>query len=159
MANINRVILVGNLTRDPELRSTGSGLSVCTIRIAVNNRRKKGDTGEWVEEPNYFNVTAFGAQADNVARYLAKGRQVAVDGRLSWSEYEAKDGSGKRERVEVIADSVQFIGPREGGGGGGGGAASGGGDWGAHAAASEPAADLPDQWAGGGAAADDDIPF
>lgn len=159
MANINRVILVGNLTRDPELRSTGSGLSVCTIRIAVNNRRKKGDTGEWVEEPNYFNVTTFGAQADNVARYLAKGRQVAVDGRLSWSEYEAKDGSGKRERVEVIADSVQFIGPREGGGGGGGGAASGGGDWGAHAAASEPAADLPDQWAGGGAAADDDIPF
>ncbi|MFM7553236.1 MAG: single-stranded DNA-binding protein [Actinomycetota bacterium] len=159
MANINRVILVGNLTRDPELRSTGSGLSVCTIRIAVNNRRKKGDTGEWVEEPNYFNVTTFGAQADNVARYLAKGRQVAVDGRLSWSEYEAKDGSGKRERVEVIADSVQFIGPREGGGGGGGGAASGGGDWGAPAAASEPAADLPDQWAGGGAAADDDIPF
>ncbi|MFM7247393.1 MAG: single-stranded DNA-binding protein [Actinomycetota bacterium] len=159
MANINRVILVGNLTRDPELRSTGSGLSVCTIRIAVNNRRKKGDTGEWVEEPNYFNVTTFGAQADNVARYLAKGRQVAVDGRLSWSEYEAKDGSGKRERVEVIADSVQFIGPREGGGGGGGGAASGGGEWGAPAAASEPAADLPDQWAGGGAAADDDIPF
>lgn len=159
MANINRVILVGNLTRDPELRSTGSGLSVCTIRIAVNNRRKRGDTGEWVEEPNYFNVTTFGAQADNVARYLAKGRQVAVDGRLSWSEYEAKDGSGKRERVEVIADSVQFIGPREGGGGGGGGAASGGGDWGAPAAAPEPAADIPDQWAGGGAAADDDIPF
>lgn len=159
MANINRVILVGNLTRDPELRSTGSGLSVCTIRIAVNNRRKRGDTGEWVEEPNYFNVTTFGAQADNVARYLAKGRQVAVDGRLSWSEYEAKDGSGKRERVEVIADSVQFIGPREGGGGGGGGAASGGGDWDAPAAAPEPAADIPDQWAGGGAAADDDIPF
>jgi single-strand DNA-binding protein len=158
MANINRVILVGNLTRDPELRSTGSGLSVCTIRIAVNNRRKRGDTGEWVEEPNYFNVTTFGAQADNVARYLAKGRQVAVDGRLSWSEYEAKDGSGKRERVEVIADSVQFIGPREGGGGGGG-ASSGGGDWGAPAAAPEPAADIPDQWAGGGAAADDDIPF
>jgi len=111
-----------------------------------------------VEEPNYFNVTTFGAQADNVARYLAKGRQVAVDGRLSWSEYEAKDGSGKRERVEVIADSVQFIGPREGGGGGGG-ASAGGGDWGAPAAAPEPAADIPDQWAGGGAAADDDIPF
>ena len=156
MANINRVILVGNLTRDPELRSTGSGLSVCTIRIAVNNRRKKGDTGEWVEEPNYFNVTTFGAQADNVARYLAKGRQVAVDGRLSWSEYEAKDGSGKRERVEVIADSVQFIGPREGGGGGGGG-----GDWSAPApAAAAPAGDIPDAWSdGGSSAADDDIPF
>ena len=157
MANINRVILVGNLTRDPELRSTGSGLSVCTIRIAVNNRRKRGDTGEWVEEPNYFNVTTFGAQADNVARYLAKGRQVAVDGRLSWSEYEAKDGSGKRERVEVIADSVQFIGPREGGGGGGGG-----GDWSAPAAApaASAPADIPDAWSdGGSSAADDDIPF
>jgi single-strand DNA-binding protein len=153
MASINRVILVGNLTRDPELRSTGSGLSVCTIRIAVNNRRKNGATGEWVEEPNYFNVTTFGSQADNVARFLAKGRQVAVDGRLSWSEYEAKDGSGKRERVEVIADTVQFIGPREGGGGGGGG------DWSAPAAAPAPAADIPDGWSDGGASADDDIPF
>ena len=157
MANINRVILVGNLTRDPELRSTGSGLSVCTIRIAVNNRRKKGDTGEWVEEPNYFNVTTFGAQADNVARFRAKGRQVAVDGRLSWSEYEAKDGSGKRERVEVIADTVQFIGPREGGSGGSGG--GGGGEWSAPAAAPAPAADIPDAWSGGAAAQDDDIPF
>jgi single-strand DNA-binding protein len=154
MASINRVTLVGNLTRDPELRSTGSGLSVCTIRIAVNNRRKNGATGEWVEEPNYFNVTTFGAQADNVARFLAKGRQVAVDGRLSWSEYEAKDGSGKRERVEVIADTVQFIGPREGGGGGGG-------DWSAPAAsAPAPSADVPDAWSdGGSSAADDDIPF
>lgn len=155
MANINRVILVGNLTRDPELRATGSGLAVCTIRIAVNNRRKKGDTGEWVEEPNYFNVTTFGAQAENISRYLAKGRQVAVDGRLSWSEYEAKDGSGKRERVEVIADTVQFIGPREGGGNGGGG----GGEYSAPASTPEPVADIPDAWAGGGATQDDDIPF
>ena len=154
MANINRVILVGNLTRDPELRATGSGLAVCTMRIAVNNRRKKGDTGEWVEEPNYFNVTTFGAQAENISRYLAKGRQVAVDGRLSWSEYEAKDGSGKRERVEVIADTVQFIGPREGGGSGGGG-----GEYSAPTSTPEPAADIPDAWAGGGAAQDDDIPF
>lgn len=157
MANINRVILVGNLTRDPELRATGSGLSVCTIRIAVNNRRKKGDTGEWVEEPNYFNVTTFGAQADNVARFLSKGRQVAVDGRLSWSEYEAKDGSGKRERVEVIADTVQFIGPRDGGGGGGDYGGGGGGGYAAPAAAAAP--DIPDAWTGGGAAQDDDIPF
>ncbi len=157
MANINRVILVGNLTKDPELRATGSGLSVCTIRIAVNNRRKKGDTGEWVEEPNYFNVTTFGAQADNVARFLSKGRQVAVDGRLSWSEYEAKDGSGKRERVEVIADSVQFIGPREGGGGGGDHSGGGGGYAAPAAAAAAP--EVPDAWTGGGAAQDDDIPF
>ena len=109
MANINRVVLVGNLTKDPEMRATAGGLAVCTIRIAVNNRRKKGDTGEWVEEPNYFNVVSFGAQAENVARFLAKGRQVAVDGRLSWSEWEAKDGGGKRESVEVIADSERWF--------------------------------------------------
>ena len=82
---------------------------------------------------------------------------MAVDGRLSWSEYEAKDGSGKRERVEVIADTVQFIGPREGGSGGSGG--GGGGEWSAPAAAPAPAADIPDAWSGGAAAQDDDIPF
>jgi len=156
MANINRVVLVGNLTKDPELRATAGGLAVCTIRIAVNTRRKKGDTGEWVEEPNYFNVVSFGAQAENVARFLAKGRQVAVDGRLSWSEWEAKDGGGKRERVEVIADSVQFIGPREGGGGGGG-------EYSAPAPSQSPTqnagSDIPDAWSGGTATADDDIPF
>jgi len=156
MANINRVILVGNLTKDPEMRATASGLAVCTIRIAVNNRRKKGDTGEWVEEPNYFNVTTFGAQAENLARFLIKGRQVAVDGRLSWREWEAKDGSGKREAVEIIADNVQFIGPREAGSGGGGGEYSAPT---AAAAAPAAAADIPDAWAGGGAAQDDDIPF
>jgi len=156
MANINRVILVGNLTKDPEMRATASGLAVCTIRIAVNNRRKKGDTGEWVEEPNYFNVTTFGAQAENLARFLVKGRQVAVDGRLSWREWEAKDGSGKREAVEIIADNVQFIGPREAGSGGGGGEYSAPT---AAAAAPAAAADIPDAWAGGGAAQDDDIPF
>jgi single-strand DNA-binding protein len=158
MANINRVILVGNLTRDPEMRSTASGLSVCSMRIAVNNRRKKGDTGEWVDEPNYFNVTVFGAQGENVARFLAKGRQVAIDGRLSWREWEAKDGSGKREAVEVIAESVQFIGPRDGGGGGGAPAAASGG-WSDDAPSAAPAADVPDAWSGGGSAADDDIPF
>lgn len=156
MANINRVILVGNLTRDPELRATGGGLPVCSMRLAVNNRRKRGDTGEWVDEPNYFNITVFGAQGENCARYLSRGRAVAVDGRLSWREWEAKDGSGKREAVEIIADSVQFIGPRDGGDGGGGG-----GGYAAPAAAAPAAMDAggeaPAAW--GESAADDDIPF
>ena len=117
--NINRVILTGNLTRDPELRSLPSGTSVCSLRVAVNTRRKD-QSGEWVDKPNYFSVTVWGAQGDNCARYLSKGRPVAIDGRLEWREWEAKDG-GKRESIEIVADSVQFLGGREDGGGNGNG--------------------------------------
>jgi single-strand DNA-binding protein len=119
--NINRVTVTGNLTRDPELRSLSSGTSVCSLRIAVNTRRKDGQTGEWVDKPNYFSVTVWGAQGENCARFLAKGRPVAIDGRLEWREWEAKDGGGKRESIEIIADSVQFLGGREDGGGNGNG--------------------------------------
>jgi single-strand DNA-binding protein len=111
-ASINRVVLVGNLTRDPELRHTPSGTAVCGLRLAVNSRRKDPSTGEWGEKPNYFDVTVWGNQGESCAQYLAKGRPVAVDGRLDWREYEAKDGSGKRQAIEIIADSVQFLGSR-----------------------------------------------
>src|SRR6185312_1901462 len=89
MANINRVVLVGNLTRDPELRHTGSGTPVCSLRVAVNSRRKD-ETGQWADKPNYFSVSVFGNQAESCAQFLAKGRPVAVDGRLEWREWEAK---------------------------------------------------------------------
>jgi single-strand DNA-binding protein len=111
-SNINRVIVTGNLTRDPELRSTPSGTSVCKLRVAVNSRRKDSASGEWVDKPNYFDVTVWGAQGENCATYLRKGRPVAVDGRLDWREWEAQDGS-KRQSIEIIADSVQFLGSRE----------------------------------------------
>ena len=116
--NINRVVLTGNLTRDPELRSTGGGTSVCSLRVAVNTRRKDSSTGEWVDKPNYFDVTVWGAQGENCAQYLAKGRPVAVDGRLEWREWQDKEGN-KRQSVDIIADSVQFLGSREGGENGG----------------------------------------
>jgi single-strand DNA-binding protein len=116
--NINRVVLTGNLTRDPELRSLSSGTSVCKLRVAVNSRRKD-QNGEWVDKPNYFDVTVWGAQGENCSTYLSKGRPVAIDGRLEWREWEANDGS-KRQSVEIIADSVQFLGSRDGGQGGGG---------------------------------------
>ena len=112
--NINRVVLTGNLTRDPELRSTPSGTSVCSLRIACNTRRKDS-SGEWVDKPNYFDVTVWGAQGENCATYLSKGRPVAVDGRLDWREWEANDG-GKRQSIEIIAESVQFLGSRDGSG-------------------------------------------
>jgi single-strand DNA-binding protein len=108
--NINRVVLVGNLTRDPELRHTPSGTPVCSLRVAVNTRRKD-ETGQWVDKPNYFDVTVWGQQGENSAQYLSKGRPVAIDGRLEWREWEAQDGS-KRQAVEIVADSVQFLGGR-----------------------------------------------
>ncbi len=120
MANINRVVLVGNLTRDPELRNTPSGMAVCSLRIAVNTRRKDNATGQWTEKPNYFDVTVWGAQGESGAQYLATGRPVAIDGRLEWREWDAQDGT-KRQAVEIIADSVQFLGGRGDGGEGGGG--------------------------------------
>jgi single-strand DNA-binding protein len=115
--NINRVVMTGNLTRDPELRSLPSGMSVCSLRIACNTRRK-GTSGEWEDKPNYFDVTVWGAQGENCARYLAKGRPVAIDGRLEWREWE-QEGQ-KRQAVDIIADSVQFLGGRDDAGGGNG---------------------------------------
>jgi single-strand DNA-binding protein len=104
--NINRVVLTGNLTRDPEHRETPGGLSICKLGIACNTRRK-GSDGNWEEKANYFRVTVFGKQADNCAQYLKKGRPVAIDGRLEWSQWE-REGQ-KRESIDIIADSVQFL--------------------------------------------------
>jgi single-strand DNA-binding protein len=118
-SNINRVIITGNLTADPELRSLPSGTSICKLRVACNTRRKDNSAGDWVDKPNYFDVTVWGAQGENCARYLSKGRPVAVDGRLEWREWDAQDGT-KRQAVEIIADTVQFLGSRGEGGGEGG---------------------------------------
>ncbi|HET7568762.1 MAG TPA: single-stranded DNA-binding protein [Gaiellaceae bacterium] len=147
MANINRVVLVGNLTKDPELRHTPGGTPVCSLRIAVNSRRRD-ESGQWTDKPNYFSVSVFGNQAESCAQYLAKGRPVAIDGRLDWREWQAQDG-GKREAVEIVAESVQFLGSRDGGGGEFGG---GGGNQFVPSGAAQESADFP-------AAADDDIPF
>lgn len=110
-ANINRVVLVGNLTRDPELKHTAGGTALCKLRLAVNTRTKDSGTGQWTDKPNYFDVTVWGNQAESCAQYLAKGRPCAIDGRLEWREWEAQDGS-KRQAVEIIADNVQFLGSK-----------------------------------------------
>jgi single-strand DNA-binding protein len=151
-SNINVVAITGNLTRDPELRSTPSGTSVCKLRVAVNSRRKDGQTGEWVDKPNYFDVTVWGAQGENCANYLSKGRPVAVEGRLDWREWEAQDGT-KRQAVEIIANSVQFLGSR-------GDNNSGGGN-GFQPSSDVPAdtSDFEEAKAEAGGGSDDDIPF
>ena len=97
---------------------TPSGTAVCSLRLAVNTRRKDGATGEWTEKPNYFDITVWGNQGENCAQYLSKGRPVAIDGRLEWREWEAQDGT-KRQAVEVIADTVQFLGGKSDGAAGG----------------------------------------
>jgi single-strand DNA-binding protein len=150
--NINRVVLTGNLTHDPELRSLPSGMSVCSLRIACNTRRKD-QSGQWVDKPNYFDVTVWGAQGENCANYLSKGRPIALDGRLEWREWEDKQGN-KRQSVDIIADSVQFLGSREDAGNGGSGRFTPQSDVPADTGdfASAPAG-------GSGGGTDDDIPF
>jgi single-strand DNA-binding protein len=139
--DINRVTLVGRLTRDPELRHLASGTPVLQIGLAVNGRQRD-DAGNWTDKPNFFDVKVFGNQAEMLSQNLAKGRRIGVDGRLDWSSWEAADG-GKRSKVEVVAQSVQFLDSRQD-------AEAGNQDVPAGAAAS---ADFSPS------AADDDIPF
>jgi single-strand DNA-binding protein len=171
-SNINRVVLTGNLTFDPELRSLSSGTSVCRLRIAVNTRRKDATTNEWVDKPNYFDVTVWGAQGENCAKFLSKGRPVAVDGRLEWREWVDKESGKNRSAVDIVADTVQFLGsPRDDAGGGQGGGFSGRSDIPADTSdfgspQQQPAYGQQPAQVGGGAPSpapvptgDDDIPF
>jgi len=109
--SINRVVLVGNLTRDPELRVLPSGKTVCHLRVACNRVRRDEDGG-WEERPNFFDVSVFGAQGENVTRFLRKGRPVGIDGRLEWREWETPEQQ-KRQAVNIVAESVQFLGRPE----------------------------------------------
>jgi single-strand DNA-binding protein len=141
--DINRVTLVGRLTRDPELRHLPSGNPVLQLGLAVNGRQRD-DAGNWTDKPNFFDIKVFGNQAEMLSQHLAKGRRVGVDGRLDWSSWEAQDGS-KRSKVEVVANQVQFLDSRGEGGGDREFVPAG--------ATADTGADF------GSAGADDDIPF
>jgi single-strand DNA-binding protein len=153
--NINRVVLTGNLTKDPDARSNpATGLSICKLRLAVNTRRRNNATGDWEEKANYFSVTVFGRQAESCGQYLKKGRPVAIDGRLEWSEYEVE--GQKRQSVDIIADNVQFLGGREEAGNGNGNGYSSG----IRAQESDIPADTSDfETPVAAGVSDDDIPF
>lgn len=147
-SNINRVMITGNLTRDPETRSTASGNTVCSLRVACNGRRRNPQTQEWEDVPNYFDVSVWGAQGENCQCYLSKGRGVAVDGRLQWREWSDNDGN-KRQAVDIVAENVQFLG-------------GGNGEGGSGAARSASAADAPidtGDFDRSPVGSDDDIPF
>jgi single-strand DNA-binding protein len=135
--SINRVMISGNLTRDPELRATAGGTSVLNFGVAVNDRRKNQQTGEWEEYANFINCVMFGKRADALAQYLTKGLKVAIEGKLSYSQWESQQGE-KRSKVEVLVDEIEFMSSRGEGGGGG------------RTFEAPQAADLP---------SDDEIPF
>ena len=109
--DINRVTLVGRLTRDPELKHLPSGTPVLEMGVAVNGRQQD-DAGNWVDKPNFFDVKVFGNQAEMLSQHLAKGWRIGIDGRLDWRSWEAQDGT-KRSKVDVVAQTVQFLDSRQ----------------------------------------------
>ncbi len=150
--SINRVVISGNLTRDPEVRTTQSGMPVMSIGVAVNDRRRNSQTGEWEDHANYIDCTMFGNRAQNVSQYLSKGSKVTLEGKLRWSQWE-RDGQ-KRSKIEVIIDDIDF-------GGRGGGQSQNGnqmqgnsyGDASAYSAPKTPVVDTTSS------VYDEDIPF
>ena len=111
--SINRVTITGNLTRDPELRATGSGTQILHFGVAVNDRRRNQQTGEWEDYPNFVDCVVFGARAEPLSRFLSKGSKVAIEGKLRYSSWEAKEG-GRRSKLEVVVDEVEFLSSRNG---------------------------------------------
>ena len=157
--SINRVIISGNLTRDPELRQTQSGTPVLGFGVAVNDRRKNQQTGEWEDYPNFIDCTMWGNRASSLANYLKKGTKVAIEGKLRWSQWE-RDGQ-KRSKIEVIVDELEFMSSRSsdstyGGGGNYGGNAGYNADRSTSAPAPAMSAPVIDA---SSSVYDDDIPF
>lgn len=132
MASLNKVMLIGNLTRDPEVRYTPKGTAVCDMAIAVNRRFLNEATGERQEEVTYLDIVLWGKQAELAGQYLAKGRSVYIEGRLQMDTWEDKATGQKRSKIKIVCENMQFIDSKGAGGGGGGnsggGGYSGGGD-------------------------------
>ena len=162
--SINRVIISGNLTRDPELRRTQTGMAIMALGVAVNDRRRNSQTGEWEDYANYIDCTMFGTRAESLSNILTKGMKVAIEGKLRWSQWE-RDGQ-KRNKLEVIVDEVEIMSSRNGGQGGsnygGQGGYQGGSNYGGQGGyqnqAAAPAASAPVIDATS-SVYDDDIPF
>ncbi len=149
--SINRVIISGNLTRDPELRATASGLPVLGFGVAVNDRRKNQQTGEWEDYPNFIDCTMFGTRAESLSRFLGKGAKVSIEGKLRWSQWE-RDGQ-KRSKIEVIVDELEFMSSRNDSSSSYNGGMSGGYSAPAAAPAAAPVVDASSS------VYDEDIPF
>ena len=156
--SINRANISGNLTRDPELRATAGGTQVLSFGVAVNDRRKNPQTGDWEDYPNFVDCTMFGTRAEAVSRYLSKGTKVAIEGKLRYSSWE-RDGQ-RRSKLEVIVDEIEFMSRGSQGGQGGYGQNGGNSYGGGYAPAPAPqAAPAPVQAPPAVDVYDEDIPF
>ncbi|WP_411845331.1 single-stranded DNA-binding protein [Roseibacillus persicicus] len=156
MANLNKVYLMGRLTRDPELRYTPKGTAVADLGMAINRYRGGADGGERTEETTFVDVTLWGRQAETANQYLAKGREVFIEGRLQLDSWEDKSSGQKRSKLKVVGESMQFVGGPGGGQGGGGGGQSYSSD--SQPQPSAPSPSAPSQ-GGGYEDEEDDIPF
>lgn len=110
--SINRVNISGNLTRDPEVRTSASGSAIMHFGVAVNDRSKNQRTGEWEDRPNFIDCTMFGTRAESISRFLSKGAKVAIEGKLRWSQWDDRKTGEKRSKVEVIVDEIEFMSSR-----------------------------------------------
>jgi len=154
MANLNKVLLIGRLTADPEIRYTPSGLNIANMRMAVN-RYRKGQDGNRVEETAYVDLTAFGRTAELAQQYLKKGRQVFVEGALHFEQWDDKNTGQKRSKLSVTVENLQFLDGRSEGGPPDGGSS----DFSAGAGGERPAGGRQQAPRGDDAPTDDDIPF
>ncbi len=153
-ANFNKVILMGNLTRDPEMRVLPSNMPVASFGLAVNDRFKNKQTDQWEERPNFIDCEAFGRTAENIGKFFSKGKPIFIEGKLRLDQWEDRQSGQKRSKLKVVVDTFQFVGGRDSGGGGGGYQQSGGsqgGGWDASPAATSGGHHEPVD--------EDDIPF
>ena len=153
--SINRVNISGNLTRDPELRATGSGTQILRFGVAVNDRRRNAN-GEWEDVPNFVDCVVFGARAEALSRFLSKGSKVAIEGKLRYSSWETQDGQ-RRSKLEVVVDEVEFLSSRNAQGGQGSAPSYQNANYGAPVAAAP--APRPVQTPPSADVYDEDIPF
>lgn len=154
--SINKVMITGNLTRDAELRSTPSGTSILSLGVAVNDRRRNQQTGDWEDYANFIDCNMFGRRADALAPYLKKGTKVAIEGRLHYSSWEDRNTGQRRSKVDVTIDELEFMSSRNSAGGNGG--SYGGGDGSYNASAQQRSQTIPEPPAPS-AYNDEDIPF
>ena len=127
MASYNRVILMGNLTRDPEVRFLPSNTPVCELGLAVNDRYQDKQSGEWVDRPNFIDCTAFGKSAESIGKFFSKGRPILIEGKLRYEQWEDKQSGAKRSKLKVVIDQWNFCDSKSGGDGGGNSGGGGGG--------------------------------
>ena len=168
MASFNRVVLMGNITRDPEVRFLPSGMAVSDIGLAVNDRYQDKQSGEWVDRPNFIDCSAFGKSAENIGKFFSKGSAILIEGKLRFEQWDDKQTGQKRSKLKVVIDQWSFVdskSSREGGGGGGGGGSSrsygggGGGDYSAAPSGGGSGGNSGAQGPQHQAINEDDIPF